>query len=373
MLASANGLVNGFDDQMGGNASNSITINSRRTSKAYAGFEAGRRIQFTNDDVEFIKKSFKEEYEYITPVFYSGGSARYKNETGAYNLNAVNEELPLISTKIKIEKGRFFNRSDVRKGEKVVVIGKKVATDLFKKEEPVGKLLEVRGLLYKVIGLYTDDSNNNAENTIYAPITTLQRIYSNTDNINQISLTYNPRFSLQEAIDFSNKLAILLQYRHSISPDDQAALRVTNMAEAYSDIGSFKNVLFGITIVIGMLILISGIVGIGNIMVYIVKERTKEIGVRKALGAKPKDIIQLVLLESVFITAIAGVGGLAFATTIMGLLGPALDSPGFRDPTVDLNIMVIVTIILILAGIIAGLIPSLKAARIKPIEALSSN
>ena len=372
MLASANGLVNGFDDQMGNSASNSITINSRRTSKAFGGFEAGRRIQFTNDDVEFIKQSFVGDFEYITPIFSKGTTARYKRETGAYQINAVNADMPLIS-EIEMQEGRFINQNDVRKGEKVVVIGNKIVTDLFKNEEPVGKMLEIRGLPYKIIGTYGDDSGSGAENTIYAPISTFQRNYSNTADIDQIKLTYNPKFSLEEAINFSDKIAILLKRRHTISPEDQSALRVNNMAEAFSDIGQFKNVLFGITIVIGMLILISGIVGIGNIMVYIVKERTKEIGIRKALGAKPVDIIQLVLLESVFITVISGVGGLLIASGIMSGLGPILDSPGFRDPSVDTNIMVIVTIILVSSGIIAGLLPSVKAARIKPIEALSSN
>tara|TARA_R110002051_G_scaffold159536_2_gene230913 strand:- start:30614 stop:31843 length:1230 start_codon:yes stop_codon:yes gene_type:complete len=372
MLASANGLVNGFDDQMGDSASNAITISSRRTSKAFGGFEAGRRIQFTNDDIEFIKQSFKGDFEYITPVFSKGATARYKRETGAYQINAVNAQMPLIS-EIEMQDGRFINQNDVIKNEKVVVIGAKIVTDLFKEENPIGKMLEIRGLPYKIIGTYGDNSGTGAENTIYAPITTFQRNYSNTSDINQIQLTYNPKFNLEEAINLSNKIAILLKRRYSISPDDQSALRVDNRAEAFSDIGQFKNVLFGITIVIGMLILISGIVGIGNIMVYIVKERTKEIGIRKALGAKPIDIIELVLLESVFITAISGVGGLLIASGIMGALGPLLDSPGFRDPSVNTNIMVIVTIILIVSGIVAGLLPSIKAARIKPIEALSSN
>lgn len=372
MLASSNGLVNGFDDQMGDSASNAISINARRTSKAFGGFEAGRRIQFTNGDVDFIKQSFKGDFDHISPIFSTGAPARYKKETGAYQINGVNQDLPLI-TEIEMQEGRFLNQNDVYKAEKVVVVGNKIVKDLFKKENPIGKMLEIRGLPYKIIGTYGDDSDDGAENTIYAPITTLQRNYSNTDDIHQIMMAYNSDFTLDQAINLSNKIAILLKRRHKISPEDQAALRVTNNAEAFSEIGKFKGGLFTITIIIGMLILISGIVGIGNIMVYIVKERTKEIGIRKALGAKPKDIITLILLESIFITGIAGVGGMIFAAAIMKLVGPLVDTEGFRNPTVDTNIMVIVTIILVVCGVIAGLIPSIKAAKIKPIEALSSN
>ncbi|MBM1106007.1 ABC transporter permease [Aurantibacter crassamenti] len=370
LLASVNGMQNGFYDQFNDNASNAVYIHSRTTSKAYAGFEKGRRIQFTNDDVDYIKGSFKGDFEFITPVFERSTSARYKEETGSYRVMAINNEHIFIQ-KVNISQGRYINKSDVVGGAKVAVIGKKVATDLYKKEDPLGKFIEINGLPFMIVGVFTDDKDEGAESMIYAPITTYQRIYSNTSDIDQIMLTYNPDFNLDEAMDFSNKITVLLKRRHKISPDDQAGLRIWNTAEAFNDIGQFTGILQIMSVVIGLLILIAGIVGIGNIMVFIIKERTKEIGIRKALGAKPKQIIMLVLLESVFITALSGLIGLLFATGLLSLVGPLMDAPAFKDPSVDMSTIIIATIVLVVAGMLAGLIPAIKAARVKPIVALS--
>lgn len=372
LLASVNGMQNGFNDQFSDDASNSISINSRTTSKAYAGFEAGRRIQFTNDDVNFIKQSFPKDYEYITPIFNRGVSARYERETGNYTVTSINPDHQKIE-KIDISSGRYINSYDLNSGAKVAVIGRKVAEDLFKKEDPLGSFIELKGLPFKVIGTFVDDGDDNAERIIYAPLTTYQRIYGNTDNIDRIILTYNPDFTLEEAINFSNKLEILLKRRHRVSPEDQAGIGVFNNAEAFADIGNFTLVLSVMSIIIGLLILIAGIVGIGNIMVFIIKERTKEIGIRKALGAEPSQIIKLVLLESIFITSISGIIGLLFATGLLALVGPLVQAAAFKDPSVNISTVVIATLILVFAGMLAGLIPAIKAANVKPIVALSDN
>src|SRR5690606_34113382 len=178
-------------------------------------------------------------------------------------------------------------------------------------------------------------------------------------------------YNLAEALDFSNRLEILMKRRHRINPDDQAGIYVWNYAEAFENISTFTGVLRGIGIGVGFLILISGIVGIGNIMVFSIKERTKEIGVRKALGARPAQIINLVLLESVFITTVSGFVGLLFAWLILAALGPMIQTDAFANPSVELSTVVTATIILIVAGVLAGLIPAMKAANVKPIVALS--
>src|SRR5690606_5706738 len=184
-------------------------------------------------------------------------------------------------------------------------------------------------------GIFTDEGDDNAERRIYAPITTFQGIYGNTNDLHTVALTYNPDYNLAEALDFSNRLEILMKRRHRINPDDQAGIYVWNYAEAFEDISTFTGVLRGIGIGVGFLILISGIVGIGNIMVFSIKERTKEIGVRKALGARPGQIINLVLLESVFITTISGFVGLLIAWMILAALGPMIQTPAFADPSVE--------------------------------------
>ncbi|MCL6274880.1 ABC transporter permease [Muricauda sp. 2012CJ35-5] len=370
LLASVNGMQNGFTNQFNDDATNSIFIRPGTTAEAYGGFEAGRRIQLKNDDYEYLKSSFPKDIEYISSRYFTGTTARYKAETGSYSVQAVHPDHQIIE-KTLITEGRFFNDADVQNRAKVAVLGRKVAEDLFKDEEPLGKFVEFNGLPFRVIGIFTDDGDDNAERRIYAPITTYQRIYGNTNIINQVVLTYNPTYDLTRALEFSGKLEDLMKRRHKVAPEDQAGINVWNYAEAFDNISSFTTVLSAISIGVGFLILIAGIVGIGNIMVFTIKERTKEIGVRKALGAQPKQIINLVLLESVFITAISGFIGLIFAWIILSVIGPTIDTPAFSNPSVSLSTVITATIILIVAGVLAGLIPAIKAANVKPIVALS--
>ncbi|PCE63252.1 ABC transporter permease [Sediminicola luteus] len=369
LLASVNGMQNGFTGQFNDDATNSIFIRTGSTVKAYGGFEAGRRIRFKNDDIEYIQKSFPDDYVEISGRFYRSISARYKAETGTYTVTAVHPDHQVIEKTI-VTKGRYINENDIRAKAKVAVIGRKVAEDLFDKEDPIGQFAEFNGLPFRVIGVFTDEGDDNAERGIYAPITTYQRIYGNTDQVDVITLTYNPDYKLQEAIAFSDRIETLLKRKHRISPEDQAGIRVWNYAEAFDDISNFTSVLSAISIGVGLLILIAGIVGIGNIMVFIIKERTKEIGVRKALGAAPGQIVKLVLFESVFITALSGFIGLLFATAILALVGPNIQSDAFANPSVRMSTVITATIILVVAGVLAGLIPAMKAANVKPIVAL---
>ncbi|MEL6917604.1 MAG: ABC transporter permease [Bacteroidota bacterium] len=369
LLASVNGMQNGFYSQFNDDATNSIFIRPGNTSKAYAGFEAERRIQLKNDDIEYIKRSFPNDYEHISARFFKNTSARYKSETGSYSVQAVHPDHQVIEKTI-VTHGRYINNNDLATSAKVAVIGRKVAQDLFKEEDAIGKFVEFNGLPFRVVGIFIDEGDDNAERGIYAPVTTYQRIYGNTENINQILLTYNSSYDLTKALEFSGRLENILKRRLKIAPEDQSGLRIWNYAEAFSDISSFTSVLSAIGIVVGILILVAGIVGIGNIMVFIIKERTKEIGVRKALGAEPAQIIKLVLLESVFITALSGFIGLLIATVLLSLIGPTIESPAFTNPSVSFSVVVTATIILIVAGVIAGLIPAMKAANIKPIVAL---
>ena len=370
LLASVNGMQNGFTSQFNDDATNSIFIRPGTTAKAYGGFEAGRRIQLKNDDYQYIKESFPKDVEYISTRYFTNTTARYKSETGNYSVQAVHPDHQIIE-KTLITKGRFFNNADVVNRAKVAVIGRKVAEDLFKDEDPLGQFVEFNGLPFRVVGVFTDDGDDNAERGIYAPITTYQRIFGDTNDIHQIVLTYNPTYDLTKALEFSGKIEDLMKRRHKVAPEDQAGINVWNYAEAFDDISSFSAVLSAISIGVGFLILIAGIVGIGNIMVFTIKERTKEIGVRKALGAQPRQIINLVLLESTFITALSGFIGLGFAWIILSLIGPTINTPAFTNPNVSLSTVITATIILIVAGVLAGLIPAVKAANVKPIVALS--
>lgn len=370
LLGSVNGMQNGFHNQFDDDATNSIFIRTGVTTKAYAGFEKDRRVQLKNDDIEYIRKSFPKDYEYISGRMFKSTSARYKSETGTYSVQAVHPDHQIVEKTI-VTKGRFLNLNDFISGSKVAVIGRKVAEDLFKKEEALGKFVEFNDLPFRVVGIFTDEGDDNAERGIYAPLTTYQKIYGNTDEIDGIVLTYNPSYDLTKALEFSTRLENILKRRHKVAPEDQSGIRIWNYAEAFSDISNFTGGLSFMSVVVGILILIAGIVGIGNIMVFIIKERTKEIGIRKALGAVPGQIIKLVLLESVFITALSGFIGLLFATGLLAVIGPNMDFPAFANPSVSFSTVAIATVILVGSGLIAGLIPAMKAAKVKPIVALS--
>ena len=372
LLASVNGMKNGFTSQFGNDAANSISISGRTTSEPYAGFEAGRKIQFKNEEVDYIKGNFPGYYEYISPTVNQGVTARYKRETGSYTVTGVNTDYQKIEI-TNIESGRQLNEQDVKNKAKVMVLGKLVVSDLFKDENPLGKFLEVNGSTFRVVGVFSDDDDDRSERGIYAPYTTIQRIYGNTENINSIRMTYNSTLSLAEALDFSDRIETVFKRRLKISPEDQSAISVRNNAEGFSNINEFTGLLSTMSIGVGVLILIAGIVGIGNILVFIIKERTKEIGIRKALGAKPSQILKLVLLESVFITSISGLIGMLIAMGILGILGPLIDTPAFSNPSVDLPTVITATLVLIISGLCAGWIPARRAAKVRPIVALSSD
>lgn len=371
LLASVEGMKNGFTKRFSKNASNSIFIRTNATTIPYGGLEAGRKITLKNSDIQFIAESFRGYYQYLSPSFNKSVAARYNNETGTYSVSAINTDQFKID-KTTLSHGRFINYNDVEKALKVMVIGKMVASDLFKKQDPIGKYILINNMPHKIVGVFSKDDDEREERKIYAPITTFQRIYGNTDEINQINLTYNPLFNFAKAIDFSDKLEHVFKRRYTIAPDDQGAITINNYAKRFSDLSNFTTMLSAISIGVGFLILISGIVGIGNIMVFIIKERTKEIGIRKALGATPFDIVKLVLLESMVITSASGFVGMLLAMSLVSSLAPLIDSPAFSNPSVNTSTVVTATLVLVLAGLVAGLIPAINAARVKPIVALRS-
>ena len=237
----------------------------------------------------------------------------------------------------------------------------------------MGQFLIANGLVYKVIGVFSDDGNEREESNIYAPYTTMQQIYGNTDEINMIAMTYNPSYDFTRALAFSNTMEEVLKRRLVIHPEDQSAFFINNYAEGFSNIQTFSNFLTFVAIGVGVLILIAGIVGIGNILIFIIKERTKEIGIRKALGARPIEIVKLILMESIVITAFSGFGGMLFSMGVVALIAPIVDAPAFSNPNVDNTVVIICTVVLILAGVLAGLVPSIRAANVKPIDALRAD
>ena len=365
----ANGLHNTFNEGMGGDAENTIFINSGRTAKAGKGNQVGRRIQFDNALLSTLKDEFKDDIEFITARVNKNVVASYKGEKNNYSLRAVNPDHQFIE-KSELVSGRFINQRDLQESTKVIVIGRLVKEDLFKTEKVIGEYIDLNKIQYKVVGVYQDIGDDNEERIIYMPLTTAQRIYGNNDFIDQINLTYNLSMGLDNAIALGTNIESRIKKIFNIEPSDQRAVRLRNRATEANQINQFNSVLTILVLIIGLGTLIAGIVGISNIMIFIVKERTKEIGIRKALGARPSSIQSIILIESVLITSISGYVGLLLGIGILEAYGPSLDKYFITDPSVSTNLVAMATLALIISGFIAAYVPAKRASQIKPIIAL---
>ncbi|MDA9550496.1 ABC transporter permease [Flavobacteriaceae bacterium] len=365
----ANGLQNTFNEGMGDDAENTIFINSGRTAKAGKGNQVGRRIQFDNALLSTLKDEFKDDIEFITARVNKNVVASYKGEKNNYSLRAVNPDHQFIE-KSELVSGRFINQRDLQESTKVIVIGRLVKEDLFKTEKVIGEYIDLNKIQYKVVGVYQDIGDDNEERIIYMPLTTAQRIYGNNDFIDQINLTYNLSMGLDNAIALGTNIESRIKKIFNIEPSDQRAVRLRNRATEANQINQFNSVLTILVLIIGLGTLIAGIVGISNIMIFIVKERTKEIGIRKALGARPSSIQSIILIESLLITSISGYVGLLLGIGILEAYGPSLDKYFITDPSVSTNLVAMATLALIISGFIAAYVPAKRASQIKPIIAL---
>lgn len=366
----ANGFQNAFENEFAGDANNSIFIYSGRTSKAVEGYQTGRRIQFDNELYKTISEEFNQDIEFITARVYKNVTASFANEKSNYTVRAVNPDHQFIE-KSEIKEGRFINSLDIKNNTKNIVIGNLVVEDLFPNTNPVGKYLDLDKIKFKIVGVFverSEGSDSNEARIIYMPISTAQKIYGNNDYIDQINLTYNKGLSEQEAIAFGNNIVDRIKDIFFVADNDQSAVRARNRARENQEITQFNAILAILVLIIGMGTLVAGIVGISNIMIFIVKERTKEIGIRKALGAPPNSIIILIILESIFVTAISGYFGLLLGGTLLNSFD--LRDYWIYDPGVSSSLVIAATITLVIAGAIAGYIPAKRAASIKPIVAL---
>lgn len=368
-----NGLKNTFAQQFAGDSDKSVYIRGGRTTKPFKGLQSGRRIQFKNDDSKFINENFENEIEFFSPnVERFNVLTIYKGEQNRYVVRGVYPDYQPLESAV-IEQGRFLSYLDLEKKAKVVAIGRMVEKDLFGKFSALGKNITMDGISYKVIGVFSDPGGDRDERFIYTPFTTAQGMYRTNDYLDRFGLTYNPDLTVDEALAFSSQLTKLLKDKHNIHPRDQSAIRVQNYAEGTRNVQQFMGVLNVIILFIGIGTLVAGIIGISNIMVYIVKERTKELGIRKSLGATPRSIIGMIMTESIFITALAGYVGLMIGIFSLKAIGSSLEDYFIVNPSVETYVVVGATIVLIVAGTIAGYIPAKRAAKIKPIEALNAN
>ena len=364
-----NGLKNTFQEFFLDDASNAIFIYPGRTSMPYKGFKANRRIEFKNEDVEDIKQNFPMFTEYVTPRITRSELTSFKNESNTYTTRAVAPGHQFI-VKTILMKGRYINQLDLNKKTKNAVIGRLVAKDLFKKEDPIGKYIDVGSTVFKVVGVFQDDGGDNEERYIYIPYTTRQLLEKSNYKVGQIIVTFPKELGHVGAVAFEKSLKKFFKDKKSVDPRDPNGIYFQNLTDDLKQSQQFAVVLQLIVSFVGLGTLIAGIIGISNIMVFVVKERTKELGIRKALGATPRSVIQMVLQESVFITAISGYVGLFLGIAVLKNVGLSLEEYFIKNPFIDFGTAFAATIVLIIFGAIAGYIPAKRASRIKPIVAL---
>jgi|TARA_B110000240_G_C13482649_1_gene445981 putative ABC transport system permease protein len=364
-----NGLKNQFKEFFLDDATNTITLFAGKTSMPYQGFKSNRRIEFDNSDLADIKENFPFFLEYITPRISRSASVKYKNEFDNYSTRGVGPAHQFAEKTIMM-KGRYINEKDIENKTKYAVIGRLVAQDLFNQGDALGQFIEIGNSVFKVIGIFQDDGGDREERYIYIPYTTRQLLEKSNDKVDQIVLAFKPQLGHSGSLVFERKLREFLKKKKSIAPKDPNGIFFRNRADILKQNQQFANVLQLIVTFVGLGTLIAGIIGISNIMVFVVKERTKELGIRKALGATPKSVIQMILQESVFITTISGYVGLFIGIFVLKSIGVSLQDYFIKDPYIDTTTALFATIILILFGGIAGYIPAKRAARIKPIVAL---
>ena len=381
LLAAGKGLENGVKKGFDGTATNSMFMWSQTTSKPYKGLPATREFNFKNRDVAALKETFPDLL-YVSPRNQLGGYEGANNvirgtKTAAYTIYGDCPEL-IKQESMDIIKGRFVNQQDILLKRKVAVIGNGVIKELYDiAEDVIGTYIKVNGVNFMVIGVYNSKSRNNgdaesAQKNIFIPFTTFQQAFNYGDVVGWMALTAKDQASITEL-----KPAILkfMKSRHSINPIDDRAIGNFDLYEEFSKVQGLFSILNFIAFFVGTLVLLSGVIGISNIMLIVVKERTKEIGVRRALGATPGAIRTQILSEAIFLTIVAGMFGIAAATGILWVVNVVLDSmPSegmmFANPTVDVSVVFIALIILVGSGLLAGLIPAQTAINIKPVDAL---
>jgi putative ABC transport system permease protein len=377
MLGCGNGLRNGVTSEFTGSATNSFFCWTQQTTKAYKGMKPGRNFNFNNSDTEALKQL--KELRIVCPLNRLGGHDGANNvirglKTAAAQIDGNYPSAQEIQ-KLNIIKGRFINDNDIKENRKVCVAGQRVVEMLFKKgEDPMGQYIQINGVYFKIVGLSVPNSGGQdgreQAQTINIPFTTFQRAFNYGDIVGWYAINAQPGIPAEVA---EEKAIAVLKERHKIAPEDLRAIGHWNMGVEF---GKMSGLFLGIEILIWIVgggTLFAGVIGISNIMLIVVKERTKEIGVKRALGATPLQVVSQIMLESLFLTAIAGYMGLCLGIGVLELLNKSLgeqEGSMFQNPTVDLAIAIKALIILVVCGTIAGAIPARKAVAILPVEAL---
>lgn len=379
LLAAGKGLENGIKADFGDIATNTMFMWSRNTTKAYKGLPIGRRYNFKIEDVQSIRDNVPN-LRFISPRNQLGGFRGANNVTRGINTGAFNVygDYPEIINQdpMTITSGRFLNHSDIKEKRKIAIIGEGVKADLYDKgEEVIGSYIKIQGVNFMVIGTYKKKSNDGdgeeGQKQIFVPFTTFSQAFNRGNDVGWMAITANDGTSIT---NLKEKIVSLVKQNRKIHPDDKRAVGYFDLYEQYNRVESLFGAMGFIAYFVGILVLLSGIIGVSNIMLIVVKERTKEIGIRRALGEDPWSIKLQILMESIFLTITSGMAGIATGALFIYVVNALLDANGpvdmFLNPSVSLGVVVAALGILIISGLIAGFIPAQSAIKIKPIDAL---
>ena len=376
LLGSANGMSNGFNKIFAGTASNSLFVWGQSTSEPYKGFERGRRIRYKLEDADILKRQIPE-IEVLAPrielASHRGKVSVYRN--GQTSGSAVYGDFPEIDniTKKKLVEGRFLNQTDIEDSKKVCVIGEETYKLLFEKgEKAIGKEIRINGVYFSVVGIYKPNNNINidGENAVFIPFTTFQKAFNSGDRMGWMAIAVEENTPVPFV---ERQIKSILKAKYDIHPDDERAIGSFDMSEIFNNITAFTTVLQGFSFFVGIFTLLAGVIAISNILLITVKERTQEIGVRRALGATPKIVKRQIVLEAIVLTAFAGLVGFAIAVGILSIMnslwGSGEDFP-FVKPMISIPQFVTSFILMVGLSVLIGLLPANRAVKIKPIDAL---
>jgi putative ABC transport system permease protein len=380
LLAAGNGLENGIKQGFAGMATNSMFMWSQTASQPYKGLPKGRRYNFRTEDVAAIKREVPG-LRFVSPRNQLGGFRGSNNvvrglQTGAFNVYGDYPEI-IQQQPMNITSGRFINYSDINEKRKVAIIGSGVQSALYDPgEKVIGSYIKINGVNFMVIGTYKKKGNNGdpeeMQKEIYIPFTSFSQAFNMADIVGWMAITAEDGYSIT---NLKSQIFDVIKTRHTINPNDDRAVGSFDLYQEYSKITGLFTALNFVAYFVGILVLLSGIIGISNIMLIVVKERTKEIGIRRALGATPWGIRAQILLESIFLTIISGMAGIVLATAVLWLVNHQLSGMDtsemmFINPSVNIGVVGVALAILIISGLLAGLIPAQNAIKVKPVEAL---
>lgn len=377
LMGAGTGFQNGVLSMMGGHARNAMYVWTNQTTMAYDGLQAGRFNWITGDDIKAIENDLDGILEHVScRLGLPSGEVAYKDKRESFEVRGDTPHMLKIDA-FDLTEGRFINEKDMEDRRKIVVIGKSVSEQFFGKGEevipPIGKFIKIQGVDYLVVGVVASDrkgENATEDNkSIFMPLTTAQQVTNRHNKIGWFVCTINTDYPVSQA---EEQIKALLKKRKRIHPDDPRGVGTDNIEEEMKEImGLFNGISFLIWFV-GIGSLLFGIIGVGNIMLIVVKDRTKEIGIRKALGATPRSIVSMILLESVFITTLAGYIGLVVSIGVVYLmkLAAGTDVQFFTNPQIDMQLSIGALVMLIIAGALTGLVPALQAANVNPVIAL---